>query len=444
MNFIKKVFSPLILIISLCLFFYVVFKSEIYWDGLKHNYYLKYYIITLVLIFFSIITFFINYKIKEYLIISFLSITFSIYTFEGYLTFKDLLSKSLISKETIYEKKTRKKYDKRSRLEIYEDLIKKNNKIKIEVAPSNYLEKNFKIFPLSGIANSKTLYCNENGYYAIYQSDRHGFNNPDKEWDNNKIEYLLVGDSFAHGACVNRPDDIASVLRNLSNRSVLTLGYASNSALTEYASLREYLDQNVKNVLWFYYEGNDLSNLQYELNNKILKKYLTDLNFTQNLKFRQKEIDNLANNLLQDQLKLERENKFKIEEQKKYIKSFRFKFFKFLKIYKTRLSFMKQPKPQKEFKKILMLTQKLTLKKNSNLFFIYLPEYLRYNSKYDNSSYISVKKVVNELNIPFIDIVEEFKKADNPKKYYPFKLMGHYNERGYKEVANIIYEHTSN
>ena len=50
---------------------------------------------------------------------------------------------------------------------------------------------NFKFAPLSGIANRKTIHCNENGYYSIYQSDRYGFNNPDKEWDQKDIEFLL-------------------------------------------------------------------------------------------------------------------------------------------------------------------------------------------------------------------------------------------------------------
>ena len=77
------------------------------------------------------------------------------------------------------------------------------------------LNKNYSgvLFPLSGQSNSETILCNENGYYSIYQSDRYGFNNPNEEWDKKEIEYLLVGDSFTHGACVNRPNDIGSQLR---------------------------------------------------------------------------------------------------------------------------------------------------------------------------------------------------------------------------------------
>ena len=93
MNFLKKIFSPTILTISLLLLIYTFYKSEIIWDGDKENYYKTYYLISSILICFSIITFFINDKIKEYLIISGISLIVSLYLFEGYLTFKEQLSK---------------------------------------------------------------------------------------------------------------------------------------------------------------------------------------------------------------------------------------------------------------------------------------------------------------------------------------------------------------
>ena len=151
-------------------------------------------------------------------------------------------------KEQLYEKQTGNKWDGRNKLEIYKDLKKINNAIVVKVSPIRHLNKNYSVFPLSGISNSETIYCNENGYYSIYQSDRYGFNNPDTEWDKKEIEYLLIGDSFAHGACVNRPHDIASVLRNLSNKPSLNLGYSANGPLIEYATLREYLPTNIKKV----------------------------------------------------------------------------------------------------------------------------------------------------------------------------------------------------
>ena len=144
--FLKKIFSSVCLTISLLLLIYTFYKSEIHWNGLNRGFYLTYYIISFLLIIFSIITFFINQKIKEYLIISLVSIIVSLYTFEGYLTFKGQLSKKLL-KEQLYEKETGEKYDKRIRKEIYEDLKKINNKIKVSVFPNRYLANDYKLFP---------------------------------------------------------------------------------------------------------------------------------------------------------------------------------------------------------------------------------------------------------------------------------------------------------
>ena len=101
-----------------------------------------------------------------------------------------------------------------------------------------------------------------------------------------KIEYLLIGDSYAHGACVNEPNDIASVLRTLSNKSVLNLGQGGSGPLLEYAILKEYYPKNVNNILWLYFE-NDMKNLKKELSDKKLTNYLNNKNYSQNLKQKQ-------------------------------------------------------------------------------------------------------------------------------------------------------------
>ena len=245
----------------------------------------------------------------------------------------------------------------------------------------------------------------------------------------------MVGDSFAHGGCVNRPNDISSVLRNLSNKSVLTLGMGGNGPLIEYAALREYLDKKVKKVLWIYYEGNDLKSLKNEKKNNILVNYLKDLNYTQNLKFRQNEIDELAINFIRE----------KERETKREINTLKTRIIKFIKIYNTRYLILHAPTlvPAAEFKKILQLTKELLEKNNSKLYFVYLPEYNHYKMNYDNTNYNLVKNIVKRLNIPFIDIHKEvFEKEHNPLKFFPFEDFGHYNVGGYKKVSETVYNLT--
>ena len=444
MNFLKKIFSPTILTISFLLLIYTFYKSEIIWDGEIRNYYKTYYLISSILICLSIITFFLNDIIKQYLIISGISVIVSLYLFEGYLTFNEQLSneqlsKEQLSKEQLYEEQTGKKWDRRSKLDVYKDLKKTNNNITAYIAPKNFFNKNSNILPLSAISNSETIHCNESGYYSIYQSDRYGFNNPDNEWDKKEIEYLLVGDSFTNGACVNRPNDISSVLRNLSKKSVLNLGMSGNGPLLEYATLREYINNSVKKIIWIYYAA-DFNDLKYELKNEILLKYLNK-NFTQNIKLKQYEIDILAKKL--------------INEESKKVKISKEDIIFFLKLNMTRSSLSnylpidQQPnfKTNKflidEFTKILNLTKDLINQNNSELYFVYLPEYSHYKMNYDNTDYILVKNILNELKIPFIDIHKEvFEKERNPLKLFPLELPGHYNIDGYKKVAETIYKFT--
>ena len=445
MNYLKKIFSPSFLTISFFLLIYTFYKSEFYWDGNKRDYYLSYYLISFILIFLSIITFFINHKLKEYLIIIVISTVVVLYSFEAYLILKKINSKEQLSKKNqineqiikdqIYENKTGKKFDKRTKLEILNDLRETYNKIQVTVSPYNYINKIKPVFPLSAISNSKTIFCNENGYYAIYQSDRYGFNNPDDNWDADEIEYLLVGDSFVHGACVNTPNDIGSILRNLSKKSVLNLGYSGNGPLIEFATLREYMSSNVKKVLWVYFEDNDLSGLHNEMADKILMKYYDDATFTQNLKFKQKEIDQLSVNSINRE-----KNVNEINSDNRILK---IELINFIKITNLRVLIYPPPQLTPRLKEILKLAKELVNKNNSKLYFIYLPGYARYNTNYDNKNYNLIKKIVNQLDIPFVDIPKEvFEKEKNPLNLFPFKMNGHYTVEGYKKVSETIYEYT--
>ena len=90
-----------------------------------------------------------------------------------------------------------------------------NKEIVVSIPPKNFFKDNNNILPLSGISNSQTINCNENGYYSIFQSDRYGFNNDDNQWDKDYFEYILIGDSFAYGSCVNREENIAGNLSKI-------------------------------------------------------------------------------------------------------------------------------------------------------------------------------------------------------------------------------------
>jgi DNA primase large subunit len=440
MNYIRKIFFLTLLTLSIFLLFYLFYTHPLKIKEINNEETIIYYIVTLLFIFFSIIYFFLNKKFKDYSIIIFCSIIITLYLYEGYLNLNYLKTRENKIKIKLYEKKTGEKYDTRTSLEFYEDSKKLESNITVAYGTSNFLNKNISLFPLSGISNSKTIYGNENGYYSIYNSDRYGFNNPDNEWDSKITEYLIIGDSFAHGAAVNRPNDISSVLRILSKKTVLNLGFSGNGPLSEYASLREYLKPNIKKIIWIYYEGNDLINLEWELSNKILKKYYDDLTFSQNLKLNQKKIDEFVKKEIKEHKKLK-----KMAAKGNNEKEILSKIKSFLKLTKLRSVLITKSRPLNEFTRILNLTKNLALKNNSKLYIVYLPTYERYKKNFNDKDYNYIKNISKELNIDFIDIHEKlFKKEKNPLIFFPFEFYGHYNVRGYRKIGEIIYDHTKN
>ena len=68
-----------------------------------------------------------------------------------------------------------------------------------------------------------------------------------------------------------------------------------------YATLKEYYPKGTKNVIWFYFIGNDPGELKDEINDNLLIKYLENKDFSQNLKDKQ----DLINKKLNETIELE-------------------------------------------------------------------------------------------------------------------------------------------
>ena len=67
-----------------------------------------------------------------------------------------------------------------------------------------------------------------------------------------------------------------------------------------------------------------------------------------------------------------------------------------------------------------------------------MPNRSRYKTGISNKYEKYIKKSINNLNIPIIDINETFLKEENPLDLFP-KNGGHYNSKGYKLAAETIY-----
>ncbi len=223
------------------------------------------------------------------------SLYVGLYMVEGILTIFGL--GQLNSKKIEAAAKLGVEFDERFGYEVLNDLLRE----RIDAQPGGtrysslvdmYKKGDTDLLLLNGgVSKTTSVGANEEGQFSIYSSDRHGFNNPDSEWDSSKLEWLLIGDSFGQGITVQPGDDIAGQIRSITKSTTINLGVGDLGPLAELAILKEYAEPlQPKNVIWLYYEGNDFKNLLEEKDVPILMQYLQD-NFSQNLIDSQEKID---------------------------------------------------------------------------------------------------------------------------------------------------------
>ena len=146
------------------------------------------------------------------------------------------------------------------------------------------------ILPLAGVSRATTLDCREDDGWIVYRSDEHGFRNPPGLWAS-RADVLLLGDSFGHGQCVRDGDTIADRLR-ARHPATLSLAYAGDGPLFALATLREAQPRlRPRVVVWLYFPGNDLWDMKVEAAHPVLRRYLEDPGFRQDVLALQPAVD---------------------------------------------------------------------------------------------------------------------------------------------------------
>jgi len=308
------------------------------------------------------------------------------------------------------------------------------------------------VIPLGGIAGRVTVMCNENSQWVTYKSDKHGFNNPSEAWQSGPVEVGILGDSYAHGFCVPPDRNFAALIRQ---RYPATLNFAMAGAgpMLELATWKEYLQPlKPKVVLWFYYEGNDLIDLQGDRKNKLLMRYLED-NFSQKLIALQTEIDQAIWDDIPRQSALVSSRRETGSGHGVNLVD-RFVDFVALGNLRNRLSIINSTTIQEvqnladlEGPNLGLFREILTQVKTSvgawggKMYFIYLPDWPRY-SGYELEPVAkqrdSVIALVTSLGISVIDIHPVFQAESDPLSLFPFREPGHYTEKGHLLVAEEV------
>ena len=159
--------------------------------------------------------------------------------------------------------------------------------------------------------------------------------------------------------------------------------------------------------------------MTYELSSKRLRNYLKDDEYSQNLLKKQNQIDELA----RSQIEIEKNKR--LYELRKLL---------FIPKIEVKLNI------PKEFEKILIKSKQIAEENNAEFFFIHIPNPNIYIENLKQNSHVEIKKLVTGLNIDYIDIGSILsEKYKDLKQFYPFKMYGHYNVNGYRNVTEEIY-----
>jgi hypothetical protein len=443
-DLLKKIFWALLILVLLVL---LNTNYRYYFGDMNDSLHLRLNLISL----FLVVVFGVILKLKKETMTNILlalgSLVVSLYLVEIFLHF---LNFNIIP--TAQKAERISSYDYRTNFEVIEDLQNESISAVPRIAPMTFFKSNgvigkgqfFPIIPLSGIANKTTVFCNESGRYTIYDSDKHGFNNKNQVWDADGEKWILIGDSFAHGACVNSEDNIAGVIAKNTNNTIINLAYSGNGPLAELATLVEYASiLKPKKVFWIYCEGNDLTDLHNEVKNTTLMQYLYG-GFSQKLFGQQENIDTA----LQSYIDLNMLRKSKLVNKNK--DKFQFSGIDYTKrifrLYNIRdrlglANYALGIPPA--LPKILDKANKIVTSWGGELYFVYLPTYLRYASYVPNHDEYKRKKEVlemaNKLNIKTIDIHDKvFSKHKDPTSLFPYKRNGHYTPEGYALTSKAV------
>jgi hypothetical protein len=290
------------------------------------------------------------------------------------------------------------------------------------------------LLPLGGLSRRTTVLCNENGKYAIYTADEHGFRNPSGAWLV-PPRIAIVGDSFSHGQCVDDGSDWAGLLRR-SVPQVLNLGMGGNGPLFMLAAIHEYLRALKPPVLiWQYLEGHD-TRIRRELEVPILLRYLEEPEYSQGLAGRQADIDAMVQKVVDWRFEQpEPTTSGPLVELNNVLR---------LRSLGNALGPLAGPsagQPELNLLARILRDAKRTVESwGGKMYFVYLPGYGGLQSAGPNryASHDQILSLVNDLKLDVVDLYPVFRSHPDPPSLFPYRRSNHYNAAGYALVADAV------
>lgn len=355
------------------------------------------------------------------------------------------------------------KFDTRSRLQVIHDMRARGIVAYPDIFPrvlfepasretikSILLRNHEEFLPVAGMSMTTTVFCNESGEYVVYESDEHGFHNPRGMWKKQSADIVTLGDSYTHGVCVPTDKGFVATIRSQRPHTI-NLGVNGHGPLTSLATLKEYGESlKPKLVLWFYYEGNDLRDLDgWEKNSPLLKRYV-ESSFSQHLIEHQIEIDQLLKAYIDREMaKAETpvsvEKIIKLQHLRRALRVFRDRRSTEQGLQAELVEYLREsgaPAAAEDlqlFERVLAEARDTVSSWGGRLVFVYLPTWERYRipelASQDRDHVLSIAR---RLNLHVVDIHTSFSAHPDPLSLFPFRRYAHYNELGHKLVGDEV------
>ena len=287
------------------------------------------------------------------------------------------------------------------------------------VEPQLHHPKDF--YFLSNVSDSIIIGCNESGFFNRWGSDKFGFRNPTNT-HGNLSDILLIGDSFAEGACENEGGTIAGYLRS-ENYLVANLARSGTSALHQLATYTEY--KNVyptKDVIWILFTGNDLHGLRQEKTTRLVN-YMSPY-FNQDLASKYEIVDRELREFLDTEIE---NSNIRMERELPLIHRY------------NAGNYIDQIEAEsKEIKLLIEVAETINSRVNENNSSLKLViiNHFRFDHKIQDITSNALKTFAKENNIPFLEFTRDFLEAH--KNLYYSKTGQHFNARGYKVIGSEI------
>jgi hypothetical protein len=293
------------------------------------------------------------------------------------------------------------------------------------------------LVPLSNASNAYVVECNEGLGYFKFHSDEHGFNNP-PGLTSGEVDIAVVGESMALGHCVPPGKSAADLIRAEHPRTA-NFAVAGARVLSQLGMFREYVEPlQPSTVIWFV--NINFTDPREEDRQPVLRKYLSEPSFSQNLLQRQDEVDSVVRQLVAPAI-LEQDEALRMEREKAVPLQRLIK----LREVRSLIDFgpvLRRPRPPidlSRFDSTIHLAARTAANWGGRLIVVVLPSYvLSMGGRGSVARYDAIMDVLGASTFEVVDGAALFAREPDVRSLYTLRIDNHPSERGHALLADAI------